>query len=154
MLTNVKQLQCDCQYSWLQKTLTDISNLKIQEILCSNGDHLIHLERDRLNCTKFDCGDCVCRRVAKSTTAYCSSGSTHTIPVVEDLSHLYAAFNHIKSFNASLFSDTLVVSIFATFLQNVLLFVRLCSHDKKLSTTTISYSFLCSIPILIFKVHA
>ncbi|XP_026322707.1 uncharacterized protein LOC113232256 [Hyposmocoma kahamanoa] len=98
VLANVEPLQCDCQYSWLQKALKDISNLKIQHITCSYT----------LNSTKFDCGDCVCHRDAKSTIAHCSSGLTRAIPTVEGLSHLHAASNRIESLNVSLFSDKLV----------------------------------------------
>ncbi|XP_026331039.1 uncharacterized protein LOC113238424 [Hyposmocoma kahamanoa] len=108
VLANLTQMQCDCQYWWLQKALNDISNLRVQDITCSDGIQLIHQERTRLNCTKFDCGDCVCRRYATSTTANCSSGQTVTIPMVEGLSHLHAASNRIESLNASLFSDKLV----------------------------------------------
>lgn len=117
VLANVKELQCDCQYSWLQKALKDISNLKVQDISCSNGIQLMDQEWDRLNCTKFDCGDCVCRRDAKSATAYCLSGLTHSVPIVEDLSHLYAASNRIESLNTSLFHDKLIVSIFTIYLK-------------------------------------
>ncbi|XP_026333240.1 uncharacterized protein LOC113240204 [Hyposmocoma kahamanoa] len=36
VLANVKHLQCDCQYLWLQKTLNDISNLELQDIWFCN----------------------------------------------------------------------------------------------------------------------
>lgn len=110
ILGNVKDLKCTCKYAWLQKLLKEFSNLVVQDISCSDGVQLIHQEWELLNCTEFDCGDCVCRQNGRSAYANCSSGLTRNIPMVKKLSHIYAATNRIESLDANLFSDTLFVS--------------------------------------------
>ncbi|XP_026323127.1 protein toll-like [Hyposmocoma kahamanoa] len=101
-------LDCDCHGAWFARAARDYV---ITAILagCSDGTPLTIVPPERVECDKFSCEGCICRRLWKDnmTRANCTARGLLTLPRVPALKEINASNNLIETIYAHDLPQTL-----------------------------------------------
>ncbi|KAJ2942416.1 hypothetical protein O0L34_g16021 [Tuta absoluta] len=101
-------LQCDCEeYLWLAKASRE-RKLILNGAICSYGLELATISDDKLQCSKYKCGACTCRKYwqENATDVECR-GELHAIPKEPGIRRLFASGNMVENVTADI-PDTLI----------------------------------------------
>ncbi|XP_026314076.1 protein toll-like [Hyposmocoma kahamanoa] len=103
------KLDCDCHGAWFARSLRE-QHMSFDNVRCADDVLVVLYEPSRLECDKYNCGACTCRRSwhDNTTRVNCKPGELHTWPRVPLLIEVHASNNLIETIHMEDLSDTLI----------------------------------------------
>lgn len=105
------EVDCDCQHGYLAKVLNILPNVEVPDLVCRNNKTLISVSPQELECDKFACEPCMCRRrwYDNQTVADCQQLQLRKVPHIPGALALLAANNLIEDIHVNDFPSSLKV---------------------------------------------